>query len=74
MAKLAEYQLEELYKEFIDDTTETITIWGMEYSASTVIREVDPIAYRVGFSDWLDGLDACEDCDRNPLECECEEA
>lgn len=73
MAKIADYQLQEMYKEFIDDTTEPITIWGMEYSASTVLSEVDPIAYRVGYSDWLDGLDDCEDCDRNPLECECEE-
>ena len=73
MSKLTDYELEELYKDFIDETTPTITIWGMEYEASRVLLEVDPIAYRVGFSDWLDTLDDCDDCEKNPSECECEE-
>lgn len=73
MPKLQDYELEELYKDFINETTETVKIWGMEYAPATVLLEVDPIAYRVGFSDWLDGLDDCEDCEKNPGECECEE-
>lgn len=73
MAKLQDYELEEMYKEYIDETTEPVTVWGMEYEASRVLLEVDPIAYRVGFSDWLDGLDNCETCDLNPIECTCEE-
>jgi hypothetical protein len=73
MPKLQDYELEEQYKEFIDETTETIKIWGMEYEASRVLQDIDPIAYRVGFNDWLDTLDNCEDCDNNPIECECEE-
>lgn len=72
MPKLEEYELEEQYKEFIDETTPIVTIWGMEYEASRVLLEVDPIAYRVGFSDWLDSLDDCEDCEKNPIECDCE--
>ena len=72
MPKLEEYELENLYKDLIDQTTEAINIWGMEYEASRVLQEVDPIAYRVGFNDWLDTLDNCEDCDLNPIECECE--
>lgn len=72
MAKLQDYELEELYKDFIDETTEPVKIWGMEYSPSQVLQDVDPIAYRVGFNDWLDGLDHCEDCDHNPIDCECE--
>lgn len=27
----------------------------MGLAASRILREVDPIAYRVGFHDWLDG-------------------
>lgn len=73
MPKLQDYELEELYKDFINETTETVKIWGMEYDPATVLYEVDPIAYRVGFNDWLDGLDDCEDCEKNPSECECEE-
>ena len=73
MAKLQDYELEELYKDFIDETTEPVKIWGMEYSPSQVLQDVDPIAYRVGFNDWLDTLDNCEDCEKNPIECECED-
>ena len=73
MAKLQDYELEELYKQFIDETTEPVKIWNMEYDASRVLYEIDPIAYRVGFSDWLDSLEDCEDCEKNPSECECEE-
>lgn len=72
MAKLADYELEQLFIDFIDETTPTITIWGMEYSASRVLQEIDPIAYRVGFNDWLDTLDDCEDCENNPIDCKCE--
>lgn len=72
MPKLSDYKLEELYKDLIDQTTPTVTIWGMEYDASRVLLEVDPIAYREGLNEWLDGLDDCEDCDKNPIDCECE--
>lgn len=72
MAKLQEYELEELYKDFIDETTPMVSIWGMEYSPSQILQDVDPIAYRTGFNDWLDGLDNCEDCENNPIDCECE--
>lgn len=32
----------------------------MGYPASRILREIDPIAYRVGFHDWLDsdGIDS----------------
>lgn len=73
MAKLEEYELLAEYDEFINDTTELIDIWGMKYEPSNVLKECDPIAYRVGFHDWLDSLDDCEDCDNNPIDCECEE-
>ena len=72
MAKLQDYELEELYKDFVNDTTEVVKIWGMEYEPARVLQEIDPIAYRVGYSDWLDGLDDCEDCEKNPSECECD--
>jgi hypothetical protein len=71
--KLQEYQLEELYKDDINNSVEIVEIWGMQYEPATVLRECDPIAYRVGFSDWLDAQDDCEDCDLNPIECTCEE-
>lgn len=35
--------LDEVYGDFMDS-----------YPASRVLEDVDPIAYRVGFNDWLD--------------------
>lgn len=72
MAKLQDYELEELYKEMLDDCYEPVKIAGYEYAVSQALYEVDPIAYRVGFNDWLDTLEDCEDCERNPIECTCE--
>ena len=72
MAKLQDYELEELYKEALDDSYGTVTVAGMEYETSRALYELDPIAYRVGFNDWLDTLDNCDDCELNPIECKCE--
>lgn len=47
-------ELEDMYEEMIDESTPMITIWGMNYDASRVLKECDPIAYRCGFNDWLD--------------------
>lgn len=71
MARFTDYELEEMFKNFIDETTEPVTIWGMEYSASTAIQELDPIAYRVAFSDWL-ASEECSDCDECLEDCTCE--
>ncbi len=72
MSKHTEHELEEMFEEFLDEVTEQIEILGMFYAPSYVLKECDPIAYRVTMSDWLDSLDNCEDCDQNPVECECE--
>jgi len=72
MAKLQEYELLELYKEDINDSVEMVNIFGMQYEPAYVLQECDPIAFHVGFHDWLDMQDNCEDCDNNPIECDCE--
>lgn len=43
----------ELYERY-DDMLDEVYGEPMGYPASHILREVDPIAYRVGFSDWLD--------------------
>lgn len=48
-----EHEVEEMYREYLDDTG-AITILGMDYYPSDVLRDVDPIAYRCGLSDYLD--------------------
>lgn len=51
---IPEIDLYERYDEMLDDCYEIIRIGTMEYCPSNVLREVDPIAYRCGFNDWLD--------------------
>lgn len=47
---------DDAYSEYLDEFGE-VNICGLTYRASYVLREVDPIAYNCGFSDYLDGLD-----------------
>lgn len=52
------------YDDALDECGD-VTIGTLAYAPSRVLREVDPIAYRCGFWDWLDGEgvdgDALED-------------
>ena len=47
------------YDEMLDEVY-ALESKDFPYAASRVLREVDPIAYRVGFWDWLDseGIDS----------------
>lgn len=40
----------EQYEDMLDECNGEF----MGYQASRILRELDPIAYRVGFNDWLD--------------------
>jgi hypothetical protein len=73
MPKMTDYELEDLYKEMLDECYPPVKVAGMEYETSRALYELDPIAYRVGFNDWLDSLDPCEGCENNPIDCECAE-
>jgi hypothetical protein len=46
----------EMYEEMLDDCEGPVELCGMTYSASHVLREVDPVAYRCGFNDYVDSL------------------
>lgn len=54
MGQLHDYQLEGMFREFLDDVYETAEICGLYYSPSRALAEVDPVAYRCDFSIWLD--------------------
>jgi hypothetical protein len=47
---LTDSELHERYDDMLDE------VYGefMNLLASRILKETDPIAYRVGFSDWLD--------------------
>jgi len=63
MAKMTDYEIEESYKMMLDDVYGTVTIAGMVYDTSYALRECDPIAYRVGLSDYESELEQDEEDD-----------
>lgn len=54
----------EAYDESLDEINGSFEIGYLTFDASRVLREMDPIAYRVGFFDWADA----EDIDTDDLE------
>jgi len=49
----AEADALDAYNEILDEVYGTVTVAGMEYETSRVLAEIDPIAYRCGFSDYV---------------------
>lgn len=72
MAKLSDHKLEELYNDLLDQVYPTIKFGSLEYDASRVLKEIDPIAWREGFNNWLD-REECGDCNECVVDCTCEE-
>ena len=58
---------EESYKECIDEQGPVI-VAGMKFTASRILEELDPIAYRCGLNDYVDSLDVTDDSDYQELE------
>ena len=42
---------EEEYMDYLDEVFGPVNICGLEYQASQALKEIDPIAFRVGFAD-----------------------
>ena len=53
---ITEAEALEMYEEILDDCEGPVELCGMTYSASNVLREIDPVAYRCGFNDYVDSL------------------
>jgi hypothetical protein len=53
---LTEHEASEMYDDMLDDCNEEVQVCGMSYNPSRVLKEVDPIAYNCGFSDFCDSL------------------
>ena len=63
MSKMTDYEIEESYKMMLDDVYGTVMIAGYEYDTSRALYELDPIAYRVGLSDYESELEQDEEDD-----------
>lgn len=55
------------------DSGGTVTVVGMEFYPSRIIEELDPVAYRCGYNDWVDSYqcdleDAIENEDYSEIE------
>ena len=49
-----ESELEDTFADGLNDCYGPVSVCGYEYDAGRVLREVDPVAFREGFLDWLD--------------------
>jgi hypothetical protein len=70
MARLTDYEIEEQFKDYLDDCYPPVKFGDMEYAPSYALRELDPIAYRVWLSDY-EGTMECPDCDDVLADCSC---
>lgn len=58
---------EEEYKDLIDESG-PVMICGMSFTASRILAEIDPTAYRCGLNDYVDSLDVTDDSEYQALE------
>jgi hypothetical protein len=63
MKYIPEHEAHDRYDEMLDDCCELVRIGSLTYDPSHVLKNVDPTAYRCGFSDWLDSEDLTTDED-----------
>jgi len=54
LEELDDYDLHLRYDELLDEIYPDCSIANMKYNTSRALKELDPTAYRCGFSDWLD--------------------
>lgn len=56
-----DYEIEQEYKDMLDDVYGAVDIAGFKYETSQALKEVDPIAYQVGLNDYEASLEGDED-------------
>ena len=57
MTNLTDQEAHEQYDEMLDEVYTPYNIGVLEFNASRVLSELDPIAYATGFNDWCDSED-----------------
>ena len=70
--------LESMYEDMLDDVYGEVEIAGLSYSTSYALKELDLIAYREGFNNWIDTeeiieLDSDVNCHARDMESALEE-
>ena len=59
------YEAVELYDDVLNDAYGCVSVAGLEYETSFVLKNLDPIAYREGLFEYVDSL---EDENGEPLD------
>ena len=54
--EVTESEAYEMYDDMLNEICEIVTVAGIEFFPSDILRGCDPIAYRVGFHDYADGM------------------
>ena len=60
------------FEEMLDDCYEPFRIGQMEYRPSYVLKQVDPVAYHCGLTDYIDGIELRDWAEYRELEDELE--
>lgn len=53
---ITESEAEQMFDEYLDDSSEQVNIGYGTFYASEILKRCDPIAYRLGVSDFIDHL------------------
>ena len=53
---ISEDQAMDLYEEMLNECYRRVEFGNRSYAPATVLREVDPTAFRCGFNDYVDSL------------------
>lgn len=48
-------ELEDAFENDLNECYDAVSVCGYEFDAGRALRELDPIAFRCGFLDWIDG-------------------
>lgn len=60
MAEISETEAYARYEDMLDEVHGDVELGDLVYSPSAVLKAVDPIAYRCGFTDFVDSLEEDE--------------
>jgi hypothetical protein len=56
VAELEPVDLEQLYRDMLDDVEPEVRVAGLSFCASRIVEELDPVAFRCGVCDYADSM------------------
>jgi hypothetical protein len=64
---IADYFDESDFQNELDNNSEEVAVLGYTYGAGYALRELDPVAFRQEYNNWLDAKDSKEVAEYNEL-------